>query len=97
MSGPDVTELKEGDTFPLAIYVQIAGREFQDDFEPIMERQIHHLVNYIRASCILASGISPGSASSKSAMEKGFSLKDIGVVLHAKFHQDFRKLWTRSR
>ena len=23
------------------------------------------------------------------AIEKGFTLKDIGVILHAKFHQDF--------
>jgi len=29
---------------------------------------------------------------SKSAVEKGFTLKDIGVVLHAKFHQDFTKI-----
>jgi acetyl-CoA synthase len=29
---------------------------------------------------------------SKTAVEKGFSLKDIGVVLHAKFHQDFQKI-----
>ncbi len=26
--------------------VQVAGRKFQADFEPILERQIHHLVNY---------------------------------------------------
>ena len=25
-------------------------------------------------------------------MEKGFTLKDIGVVLHAKYHQDFGKI-----
>ncbi|MFO7838315.1 MAG: CO dehydrogenase/CO-methylating acetyl-CoA synthase complex subunit beta, partial [Desulfosalsimonadaceae bacterium] len=46
--GPDVTDIKEGDTLPLGIYVQIAGREFQTDFEPILERQIHHLINYIQ-------------------------------------------------
>jgi acetyl-CoA synthase len=25
-------------------------------------------------------------------VEKGFTLKHIGVVLHAKFHQDFNKI-----
>jgi acetyl-CoA synthase len=40
--------MKEGDTLPLGIFVQIAGREFQTDFEPILERQIHHLINYIQ-------------------------------------------------
>jgi acetyl-CoA synthase len=90
--GPDVTDLKEGDTFPLAIYVQIAGREFQSDFEPIMERQIHHLVNYIQGIMHIGQRDISWVRISKSAMEKGFSLKHIGVVLHAKFHQDFKKI-----
>jgi len=43
--GPDIGDIKEGDVLPLGIYVQVAGREMQGDFEPILERQIHHLVN----------------------------------------------------
>ena len=46
--GKDIGDLKEGETLPLGIFVQVAGREFQPDFEPILERQIHHLVNYIQ-------------------------------------------------
>ena len=34
--GPDVDSLKEGGTFPLGILMQIAGREMQKDFEPIL-------------------------------------------------------------
>ena len=90
--GPDVTDLKEGETFPLGIYVQIAGREFQEDFEPIMERQIHHLVNYIQGIMHIGQRDISWVRISKAAMEKGFTLKDIGVVLHAKFHQDFTKI-----
>ncbi len=90
--GPDITDLKEGDTFPLGIYVQIAGREFQTDFEPIMERQIHHLINYIQGIMHIGQRDISWVRISKAAIEKGFSLKDIGVVLHAKFHQDFQKI-----
>ncbi|MDX9785864.1 MAG: acetyl-CoA decarbonylase/synthase complex subunit alpha/beta [Desulfobacterales bacterium] len=90
--GPDVTELKEGATFPMGIYVQIAGREFQTDFEPILERQIHHLVNYIQGVMHAGQRDISWIRISKSAMEKGFSLKHIGKVLHAKFHQDFQKI-----
>ena len=90
--GPDVTDLKEGDTFPLGIFVQIAGREFQEDFEPIMERQIHHLTNYIQSIMHIGQRDISWVRVSKAAMEKGFSLKHIGVVLHAKFHQDFTKI-----
>ena len=92
LEGPDVTDLKEGETFPLGIYVQIAGREFQEDFEPIMERQIHHLINYIQGIMHIGQRDISWVRVSKAAMEKGFSLKHLGVVLHAKFHQDFTKI-----
>jgi len=90
--GPDVTDIKEGDTLPLGIYVEIAGREFQTDFEPILERQIHHLVNYIQGVMHIGQRDISWVRVSKSAIEKGFTLKDIGIVLHAKMHQDFGKI-----
>ncbi|MBF0202793.1 MAG: CO dehydrogenase/CO-methylating acetyl-CoA synthase complex subunit beta [Desulfamplus sp.] len=92
VDGPDLGDLKEGETFPLGIYVQIAGREFQEDFEPIMERQIHHLINYIQGVMHIGQRDISWVRISKSAIDKGFTLKDIGVVLHAKFHQDFKKI-----
>jgi acetyl-CoA synthase len=90
--GPDVTDIKEGETLPLGIYVQIAGREFQADFEPILERQIHHLINYIQGVMHIGQRDISWIRVSKAAIEKGFTLKDIGVVLHAKMHQDFGKV-----
>jgi acetyl-CoA synthase len=90
--GPDIGDMKEGEAFPLGVYVQIAGREFQEDFEPILERQIHHLVNYIQGIMHIGQRDIAWFRISKSAVEKGFTLKDIGVVLHAKFHQDFGKI-----
>jgi acetyl-CoA synthase len=90
--GPDVNEIKEGGASPLGIYVQIAGREFQTDFEPIIERQIHHLINYIQGVMHIGQRDISWIRLSKAAVEKGFSLKHIGVVLHAKFHQDFQKI-----
>jgi acetyl-CoA synthase len=90
--GKDVGDLKEGDTLPLGIFVQIAGREFQPDFEPIIERQIHHLINYIQGIMHIGQRDIAWIRVGKAAIEKGFSIKDIGVVLHAKFHQDFTKI-----
>jgi acetyl-CoA synthase len=90
--GKDVGDLKEGDTLPLGIYAQVAGREMQEDFEPILERQIHHLVNYIQGVMHIGQRDISWVRVGKAAVEKGFTLKDIGVVLHAKFHQDFGKI-----
>jgi acetyl-CoA synthase len=87
--GPDIGDIKEGDVLPLGIYVQVAGREMQSDFEPILERQIHHLVNYIQGVMHMGQRDIAWVRVSKAAVEKGFTVKDIGVVLHAKFHQDF--------
>ncbi len=92
VKGPDIDGIKEGDTFPLGIFVEIAGREFQPDFEPIMERQIHHLVNYIQGIMHIGQRDISWVRISKAAIAKGFTLKDIGTVLHAKFHQDFTKI-----
>ena len=90
--GPDLNEIKEGGAAPLGIYVQVAGREFQTDFEPIIERQIHHLINYIQGIMHIGQRDISWIRVSKAAKEKAFSLKHIGVVLHAKFHQDFQKI-----
>ncbi len=90
--GKDIPDLKEGDTLPLGIFIQIAGREFQEDFEPILERQIHHLVNYIQGVMHIGQRDISWVRVSKGAVDKGFTLKDIGVVLHAKFHQEFKKI-----
>jgi len=90
--GPDIKDVKAGEAFPLGIYVQIAGRDFQADFEPILERQIHHLINYIQGVMHIGQRDIAWIRVGKAAVDKGFSLKDIGVVLHAKFHQDFQKI-----
>jgi acetyl-CoA synthase len=90
--GPDLPDMKEGSTFSLGIFMQVAGREFQEDFEPILERQTHHLVNYIQGVMHIGQRDIAWVRVSKAAVEKGFTLKDIGVVLHAKFHQDFNKI-----
>ncbi len=87
--GKDLSDTKEGENLPLGIYVQIAGRKMQVDFEPILERQIHHLINYIQGVMHIGQRDIAWIRVSKAVVEKGFSLKHIGVVLHAKFHQDF--------
>ena len=90
--GPDISDIKEGGTFPLGIFMQVAGREFQEDFEPILERQTHHLINYIQGIMHIGQRDIAWVRVSKAAVEKGFTLQDIGKVLHAKFHQDFNKI-----
>jgi acetyl-CoA synthase len=87
--GPDIKEVKKGSRLPLGIYVQVAGRKMQPDFEPILERQIHHLINYAQGIMHIGQRDIAWIRVGEQAVEKGFSLKHIGTILHAKLHQDF--------
>ena len=87
--GPDIKDIKKGDRLPLAIVVDVAGREFQEDFEPILERQIHHLINYAQGVMHIGQRDISWIRVGEQAVEKGFTLAHIGTILHAKLHQDF--------
>ena len=87
--GPEIDEIKKGDRLPLGIHVKVAGREMQEDFEPILERQIHHLINYCQYVMHIGQRDIAWIRVSDQAVEKGFQIKHIGTILHAKLHQDF--------
>jgi len=89
MFGPDLDQVKEGDKLPFAMLIEVAGRQMQSDFEPILERQIHHLVNYVQGIMHIGQRNIMWIRVGKAAVEKGFLLKHLGKVIHAKYHQDF--------
>ena len=89
LEGKDVPDLELGENVPIAILVEVAGREMQSDFEPILERQFHHLINYIQGIMHIGQRNIMWIRIGKAAVEKGFSFKHIGKVLHGKLHQEF--------
>ena len=89
LEGPDISDIEEGQNLPIGILVEVAGREMQSDFEPILERQFHHLINYIQGIMHIGQRNIMWIRIGKGAVEKGFSFKHIGVVLHGKLHQEF--------
>ena len=93
--GSELADIEAGSRLPLAIAVEVAGREMQDDYEPILERQIHHLINYAQGVMHIGQRDIAWLRIAKQAVEKGFALKDIGVILHAKLHQDFGRIFDK--
>ncbi|GHV57145.1 acetyl-CoA decarbonylase [Deltaproteobacteria bacterium] len=87
--GPTLDSIKPGGSLSLAIKVEVAGRKFQEDFEPILERQIHHLLNYAQGVMHTGQRDIGMLRVSNDAVAKGFKLEHLGVILHAKLHQDF--------
>lgn len=89
IEGPDIKDIEQGQNLPIAILVEVAGREMQSDFEPILERQFHHLINYIQGIMHMGQRNIMWVRIGKAAVEKGFSFTHFGKVLHGKLHQEF--------
>ncbi|MBA7627473.1 Carbon monoxide dehydrogenase/acetyl-CoA synthase subunit alpha [subsurface metagenome] len=95
--GPEITDVEPGSAIPLAIAVEVAGREMQADYEPILERQIHHQINYATGVWHQGQRDIAWLRISKTAQEKGFNISHIGTILHAKLHQDFGRIFDKMQ
>lgn len=93
--GPDVGDIQAGTRLHFAMVAEVAGRTFQEDFEPILERQNHHLINQAQGVMHIGQRDIAWIRISKQAVEKGFTFKDIGKIIHAKYHQDFGAIFDK--
>jgi len=87
--GPDIDAIEPGSVLPLCIWVEVAGRKMQPDFEPILERQIHHLVNGAEGIWHMGQRDIVWTRISKSGYNKGLRLRHYGDILHAKFISEY--------
>jgi acetyl-CoA synthase len=87
--GSDLDGFPEAAKVPLAIIIEVAGRKMQKDFEPVLERQIHHFVNGAEGVQHVGQRDIAWVRIAKSAASKGFRIKHIGDILHANFHNHF--------
>ncbi|TLM80412.1 MAG: CO dehydrogenase/CO-methylating acetyl-CoA synthase complex subunit beta [Actinobacteria bacterium] len=90
--GPELADLQEGATVPLGIVVDVAGRKMQSDFEPVIERQLHHLMNFAEGVLHMGQRDLIWLRISKAAKDKGFKLEHIGEILHAKLLDEFEAI-----
>ncbi|ADL07576.1 acetyl-CoA decarbonylase/synthase complex subunit alpha/beta [Thermosediminibacter oceani] len=88
--GPDIDTLgPDGGKLPLAILVEVAGKNMQEDFEPVIERRIHYFLNYIEGVMHIGQRDIMWLRISKSTYEAGFRLHHIGEALYAKMLDEF--------
>jgi acetyl-CoA synthase len=88
--GPEIDDLEEvGGGLPIGFWVEVAGRKMQPDFEPILERQIHHMINGAEGVWHMGQRDINWIRISKAAKEKGFKIRHLGEILHAKFLNDY--------
>ncbi|MGR3295414.1 MAG: acetyl-CoA decarbonylase/synthase complex subunit alpha/beta [Candidatus Bathyanammoxibius sp.] len=87
--GPDLDEFEEGSSINIGIYIEVAGRKMQKDFEPILERQIHRFLGEAQGIFHMGQRHQIRHRISKDGFNSGLRLKHIGTILHAKFHDEY--------
>ncbi|MDD5291784.1 MAG: acetyl-CoA decarbonylase/synthase complex subunit alpha/beta [Candidatus Omnitrophica bacterium] len=86
--GPDIDVIKE-QSLPLGIIVEVAARSAKEDFEPILERQLHRYLNEAQGIMHIGQRDIIWVRISQEAFKKGLRLKHFGVILHAMIHQEY--------
>ncbi len=93
--GPEIDDMEEGSDFPLGIWVEVAGRKMQTDFEPILERQIHDFANCAHDVFHMGQRDINWVRISKDAKKAGFKLAHIGTIIHAMFHSEYTNIFDK--
>ncbi len=73
----------------MGIVIKVAGRGMQKDFEPVLERQVHHFINGASGIQHIGQRDIAWVRISNAAADKGFNLEHFGKILHARLHADF--------
>ena len=87
--GPTFTDIPEQGSMDIGIVAKVAGRQMQEDFEPVLERQIHYFINGASGIQHIGQRDIAWIRVSNAAADKGFNLEHFGKILHARFHSDF--------
>ena len=87
--GPDFSNVPAQGSTDMGIIIKVAGRQMQQDFEPVLERQVHYFINGASGIQHVGQRDIAWIRISNAAADKGFSLESFGKILHARFHEDF--------
>ena len=95
VNGHDIIDVPAGSSLPLALVIEVAGRNIQEDFEPVLERQVHRITNYLQGVSHTGQRDTACLRVSKEAVEKGFRLGHFGTTLHKGLHHEFGSIVER--
>ncbi|MBC8505641.1 MAG: CO dehydrogenase/CO-methylating acetyl-CoA synthase complex subunit beta [Anaerolineales bacterium] len=95
--GPTFDDVEDQGFMDLGIVVDVAGRKMQDDFEPVLERQIHYFINGGSGLQHIGQRDITWIRISREAVEKGFDLEGFGKILHARLHAEFGAILDKVR
>jgi acetyl-CoA decarbonylase/synthase complex subunit beta len=80
--GPDIPDMAEGSSQPIALLVDVAGSRLEKDIEPVLERRLHLYLNYIDGFYHMNQRQDVWMRLHKASFGKGLkSLKALGEIL----------------
>ncbi|MEK6699420.1 MAG: acetyl-CoA decarbonylase/synthase complex subunit alpha/beta [Nitrospirota bacterium] len=83
---------QKGGQMPLGIYVEVAGRKMQRDFEPVLERKIHHFINEAQGIWHMGQRDQNWFRVHKAALADGFVLRHFGDILTTQLKHKFNNI-----
>ncbi|MGQ9459944.1 MAG: CO dehydrogenase/CO-methylating acetyl-CoA synthase complex subunit beta [Candidatus Bathyarchaeaceae archaeon] len=87
--GPDIKDMKEGSSNPFGIYVEVAGKDVEEELEGVIERRIHEYCNFIEGFMHLNQRYDIWLRLNKKSFQKGLnSFIHIGKVLMRLFKNE---------
>jgi len=86
--GPDIDTVEVGGAMPLGIYLEVAGRKMQKDFESLLERRIHSTANYAHGVFHMGQRDLAWVRVSKDAFAAGWRLRHFGDVIIAELKEE---------
>lgn len=93
--GNDIDSFQKGANIPLGLIIEVYGKEMQPDLEAVMERHIHHFMNFAEGVWHAGQRNSNWIRISDKAKNSGLTLKDLGKILVHKTKEEFGKVVTR--
>lgn len=87
--GPDLKDIEEGSNIPFGIYVEVAGKDVEEELEGVIERRIHEYCNFIEGFMHLNQRYDIWMRLNKKSFQKGLnSFNHIGKVLMKLFKSE---------
>lgn len=86
--GPDIKDMEKR-SYPIGIYIEVAGKEVEEELEGVIERRIHEYCNYIQGLMHVNQRYDVWLRLSEKSYKKGLnSFKLIGKVLYRLFKSE---------
>jgi acetyl-CoA decarbonylase/synthase complex subunit beta len=81
--GKDINEMEEGGSYPIAIIVDVAGEQLDEDALPVLERRIHMFSSFIEGWYHMNQRADTWIRVNKAAGKRGWNtLKEYGEILN---------------